>query len=47
MELPQCCGTEMNPVIDLGRFIETKCEKCGDVVYIKRLAHIKPVLLDD
>lgn len=47
MGLPMCCGTAMKPGLELGRFTETKCQKCGDVIYIKKLAETKPVMLDD
>ena len=47
MELPLCCGAAMKPNIDLGRFTEAKCQRCGDVIYIKKFAQKKPVLLDD
>ncbi len=47
MELPQCCGKGMKPVMELGRFTEAKCDKCGDIVYVKRYSQQKPVLLDD
>ncbi len=47
MKLPECCGAEMHPVMELGRFVEAKCNRCGDVVYIKRLSSSVPQLIDD
>lgn len=47
MELPECCGSEMKSNMELGRFVEAKCNRCGDVVYIKRLSELKPQLIDD
>lgn len=47
MALPQCCGSEMKANMDLGRFTEAQCTKCGDIVYVKRLSASKPVMLDD
>lgn len=45
--LPQCCGHEMSVKLDLGRFIETSCDNCGDTVYIKKLEAPKPHMIDD
>ena len=47
MELPACCGLEMKPNLVLGRFIEAKCNKCQDVVYIKQYSKAVPQLIDD
>lgn len=47
MKLPLCCGTEMKSSMELGRFTEVQCGKCGDVVYVKRYSQQKPVMLDD
>ena len=47
MPLPICCGKEMKISMEVGRFIETKCVNCGDIVYIKKYAQQKPVMLDD
>lgn len=33
---PKCCGQEMEASLELGRFTEMKCRKCGDVAYVKR-----------
>jgi len=45
---PKCCGTEMKINIETTRFIELQCEKCGDIIYIKKNADDqKPVMLDD
>ncbi len=46
-KLPSCCGNEMRVTLELGRFVEVQCGKCGDVVYIKRYSTQKPVLIDD
>jgi len=47
MELPKCCGKSMDILLELGRFLEVKCKKCADTVYIKRYSNYKPVMLDD
>lgn len=47
MELPKCCGLDMNIMMELGRFVEVKCKKCKDTVYIKRYSDYKPIMLDD
>jgi len=48
-ELPSCCGRAMVASLELGRFLEAKCEKCGDLVYVKKRSAEggRPVLLDD
>ncbi|HLD84024.1 MAG TPA: hypothetical protein VI979_04190 [archaeon] len=48
-DLPSCCGRAMITSLELGRFLEAKCQKCGDVVYVKKrsVEGNKPVLLDD
>jgi hypothetical protein len=46
-KLPTCCGSKMNVSLELGRFVEVQCLKCGDVVYIKNTEVHKPVLIDD
>ncbi len=35
-KLPVCCRQEMAVNLDLGRFLELKCGRCSDVVYVKR-----------
>ena len=45
--LPRCCGFEMKVNMELGRFIEAKCDTCEDVVYVKRLSRALPQMLDD
>ena len=45
--LEKCCGKEMRITIETSRFIETECEQCGDVVYIKKGDAEKPQMLDD
>ena len=47
MSLPVCCGKEMKASIEVGKFIEAKCESCGDVVYVKKHPHKKPVMIED
>lgn len=47
MKLPMCCGKEMKVNLELGRFIEVQCNKCGDVIYLKKYAADKPVMIDD
>lgn len=47
MELPVCCGKQMSSNLELGRFVEVQCEKCGDIVYVKKYASQRPVMLDD
>ena len=46
-DIPSCCGKEMRINIETPRFLEVQCEKCGDVVYIKKNVEQKPVLIDD
>ena len=36
MSLSECCNTEMVVTMELGRFVEMKCAKCGDLVYLKQ-----------
>lgn len=47
MKLPMCCGNEMRANMELGRFTEVQCTKCGDIVYVKGFGARKPVMLDD
>ncbi len=47
MDLPVCCGKQMTASLELGRFVEVQCEKCGDIVYVKKYSSQKPVMLDD
>lgn len=47
MELPECCGSAMQSSMELGRFLEAKCARCGDVIYVKRYSAAKPQLIDD
>lgn len=44
---PNCCGFEMKISLETPRFYEMRCEKCNDIVYVKKNAETKPVLLDD
>lgn len=32
---PVCCGSEMETNMELGRFTELHCSRCGDVVFVK------------
>jgi hypothetical protein len=36
MKTPKCCGENMNANMDLGRFVEVMCRRCGDIIYIKQ-----------
>lgn len=48
MDIPECCGTKMKINIETSRFIELQCEKCGDIIYVKKEDNAqKPVMLDD
>ena len=45
--LPKCCGKIMKIVNDGIKFSEVICEKCGDVVYVKKSVEGLPQLIDD
>ncbi len=47
MKPPSCCGGEMKMSMELGRFVEARCGKCGDTVYIKRMSKALPQMIDD
>jgi len=47
MKMPKCCGAEMKINMELSRFMEVKCEKCGDMVYLKKFDKSAPYLIDD
>jgi len=47
MQMPKCCGIEMKPSIETAKFLETQCEICKDVVYVKKTAIERPQMLDD
>jgi hypothetical protein len=47
MEIPRCCEREMKITAETVKFIETQCGNCGDVVYMKKSAYVKPQMLDD
>lgn len=34
--LSKCCCEEMVTTVELGRFVEMQCTKCGDLVYMKQ-----------
>lgn len=46
-DIPNCCGKEMKVNIETTRFIEVQCDKCGDVIYVKKNGSHKPVMIDD
>jgi hypothetical protein len=46
MNIPKCCGKEMQLNVETSNFIEVQCKLCNDVVYLKKVAE-KPQLLDD
>lgn len=46
-ERPVCCGKEMKINLETSRFVEVQCEKCGDIIYVKKNDAQKPILLDD
>ncbi len=45
--VPKCCGKRMHVSLETSRFIETWCDVCGDVVYIKKDEIREPQLVDD
>jgi hypothetical protein len=47
LDVPECCGKPMVTKMETFSFIEVGCEICGDVVYIKKIAALKPALIDD
>ena len=47
MKMPRCCEREMKVTVETSKFLETQCEVCGDVVYIKKDNALKPQMLDD
>jgi hypothetical protein len=46
-EIPECCGRRMKAWMETSSFIELSCEKCGDMVYLKKSQSLKPALIDD
>ncbi|MFA4819485.1 MAG: hypothetical protein WC613_00835 [Candidatus Aenigmatarchaeota archaeon] len=46
-KLPKCCGREMKMNMETVKFLETQCDLCGDVVYLKKEKIERPQLLDD
>jgi hypothetical protein len=46
-DIPDCCGRRMKTRMETSSFIELGCEKCGDLVYIKKNRSLKPALIDD
>ncbi len=47
IDMPVCCGKNMKVKLETFKFLEVVCEKCGDIVYLKKGAEYKPQLLDD
>ena len=47
MSIPRCCEREMRVAMETVKFLETHCDLCGDVVYVKKDKLPKPQLLDD
>ena len=47
LQMPKCCGREMQPNMETLKFIEMNCGICGDVVYVKKEQAEKPQMLDD
>jgi len=47
MKMPKCCGKEMQINMEMSRFFEAICTKCGDTVYIKKDEITKPQMIDD
>ncbi len=45
--LPQCCGQDMRIVMESALFLELYCDKCNDVIYLKKKDIPKPQMLDD
>lgn len=42
MKLSKCCGEEMKVTMELGRFVEMKCTRCGDHAYMKQYSEHYP-----
>lgn len=47
MRLPSCCRQEMRINLESPRFVEAICQKCRDIVYIKKHIELRPQLIDD
>jgi hypothetical protein len=47
MNLPVCCGKTMKPLLETAKFLEVHCNRCNDVVYVKKGTSEKPTMLDD
>lgn len=47
MERIRCCGKEMRLKAETLQFQEYYCEKCGDVVYVKKAVAARPQMIDD
>ncbi len=45
--VPKCCGKKMKLNVEGIKFAEAVCEKCGDIVYIKKSEEYAPQMIDD
>ena len=44
---PVCCGIEMAVDIETTTYLEVRCIKCGDTVYLKKENDTRPQMVDD
>ena len=35
--MPVCCGKRMSVGFENARFLELRCSRCGDLVYVKNM----------
>ncbi|MAH43308.1 hypothetical protein CL614_06370 [archaeon] len=47
INIPMCCGKEMETSSRIGQFLTAKCGSCGDTVYIKCGRVKKPEMISD
>jgi len=47
MDLPMCCGKSMKVRLETFKFLGVACDRCGDIVYLKKQANAKPQMIDD
>lgn len=47
LQVPTCCGREMQQNMETPKFVEMNCGVCGDVVYVKKDRAERPQMLDD
>ncbi len=47
MQSVKCCNRPMKKNLETSRFVEMQCTHCGDIIYVKKEAHTKPVMIDD